>query len=462
MLNKPSTLYIFVSLMTLIILSIMVLIEFFIKNPYAFILQISLILVSFSVHKIVSRKSFNTFVTSIIINDSVDPPTKPVPNRNIIAKFLRLPVPALFSKNILKNVIIKRDHSLLQISSLNDKLEQELKLRDLLLSIHNSMLDFDNYTEYLNYILENIVGTIPNATHGSVIKIIDDNKTKFIASCGYDFHSLEKIELKLDETFLYVMSNGNIKGPKVVRDMQSFNEKHIQQDKYDNFAKMSAYEVKTCLGSPIFVDGKLWGIISIDSKDENTFDDKIISIMNYVSNEISISITNYIEYDKSRQLSRFDALTGVLNRSYFTQLFDAILRKSTRYNENFILAFIDIDDLKSINDKFTHNAGDYALIEISKCISKAIRDSDIFARYGGDEFVLIFFNTDRKKVENKLESIRDSLKERLFEYDSFKIELSFSYGLSLFPDDALNLKSLIKHADKNMYKFKKPHKTKSQ
>lgn len=456
MTKKPSTLYIFVFLIALTVLSIIILIEYFIKNPYAFILQVLLILVVFVSHKIISGRSFIKFLNNINISNN-----NPTSNKNSLIKFLHLPITTFFHKNLLKNALIERNTLLLKTSSLNDKLEQEVRLRNLLLEIHNSMLNFDNYTDYLNYILVNVVDTFPGATHGSVIQIIDDNKTKFIASYGYDFSALKKIELHLDETFLYVLSNGDIKEPKIVPNMKSFNEKYIHHDKYENFSKMDAYEVTTCLGSPIFIDDKLWGIISIDSKNENAFSDKIVSIATYISKEISAAITNYIEYDKSLQLSRYDALTGILNRSYFTQIFGAVLRKSIRYKENFILAVIDVDDLKSINDKFTHNAGDYALIEITKCISKFIRTSDIFARYGGDEFVLVFFNTDKKEVEDKLDSILHLLNDHLFEYDSYNIELSFSYGLASFPDDALNLKSLINHADKSMYEFKKTHKIKS-
>jgi len=92
---------------------------------------------------------------------------------------------------------------------------------------------------------------------------------------------------------------------------------------------------------------------------------------------------------RERHAARKDYLTGIANRQYFVELAEMEIARDTRYNRIFSAAFIDIDNFKAVNDNFGHKIGDHLLILMTNTIKNSIRNSDIFARLAGDEFVLI-------------------------------------------------------------------------
>lgn len=154
-----------------------------------------------------------------------------------------------------------------------------------------------------------------------------------------------------------------------------------------------------------------------------------------------------------------DALTGVYNRHYFDQRLDYCIEMAKMYNYKIALFFIDLDGFKLLNDTFGHDAGDFVLKSIASDISMTIRDSDMVARIGGDEFVVImspFTNEGKEDVYGKriFENIN---KNRMF--NSHELEVGASVGLAIYPDDANNADQLIKYADESMYKAKKEKKS---
>ncbi|MDG2866089.1 GGDEF domain-containing protein, partial [Vibrio parahaemolyticus] len=126
----------------------------------------------------------------------------------------------------------------------------------------------------------------------------------------------------------------------------------------------------------------------------NAFDENDLKLMEFIQTNTEIAINNYIINHANFYLATHDALTGVYNRSYFSQLFESFKERALRYNEIFHLVMFDLNNLKYINDNFGHIAGDEAIKTFAKRLSVIIRKSDVFARYAGDEFVAIFLNTD--------------------------------------------------------------------
>ena len=350
------------------------------------------------------------------------------------------------------NNLYSRQQSLLhEVNSLNNELKQTNETKDLLIDINHTILDFDNQVDFLNNILKKTVDTLPLATHGCVLKFIDDYTTEYIAAYGYSLSDLKTVHLTLDETFLYVATEGKMDKPIIVGDIRNFNKEYIQTSKYNSFNEMHAYDVNTCVSSPILIDNKLYGMLNIDSEKPNAFGDDILPIMTYISGQISIALKNYITYKKTVRLSKYDRLTGIFNRSYFEEIFENYYKKALRYQEHFVIAMLDMNDLKVINDTLGHDAGDYALKELVNQINLDIRESDIFARYGGDEFIIVFFNATEKEVQLKLITLQIKIEQKVFLYNKNPIKLSFSYGTSYFPNDNKTIDDLIKIADTNMY-----------
>lgn len=153
-------------------------------------------------------------------------------------------------------------------------------------------------------------------------------------------------------------------------------------------------------------------------------------------------------------MANHDALTGLANRYLFIDRLKHALNQAKRLESSLAIIFIDLNDFKIINDTYGHDAGDKILLRFSERLRGVLRASDTFARYGGDEFVLIIENMINIKEINKIIlNLRKAI-DQSFNIDSQIIELNISIGYSIYPDDGEDIDSLIKQADSRMYQDK--------
>jgi diguanylate cyclase (GGDEF)-like protein/PAS domain S-box-containing protein len=177
------------------------------------------------------------------------------------------------------------------------------------------------------------------------------------------------------------------------------------------------------------------------------------------------SIVTYTDISERKQLeeqleklARVDSLTGCYSRRYGLELLDRQIKLSHRSKSPLLLAFLDIDGFKTINDNFGHNEGDKVLKESVELFKSALREIDIICRMGGDEFLLIFPDSSLKEVS----LIRERLQKKLSQLNK-KIkkdyQIKFSMGFSEYlPDKPETLDELIAIADQRMYEEKKKNK----
>jgi len=164
--------------------------------------------------------------------------------------------------------------------------------------------------------------------------------------------------------------------------------------------------------------------------------------------------------EKLEKLARIDSLTGCYNRRYGLELLDRQIKLSHRSKSPLLLAFLDIDKFKLINDTFGHDEGDIALKEVTGLFKSTLREIDIICRMGGDEFLLIFPDNSLKDAS----LIRERLNKNLTELNQTlkkPYEISLSVGLSEYvSDNPLPMDELIRIADEKMYEEKKDKKCK--
>lgn len=145
-----------------------------------------------------------------------------------------------------------------------------------------------------------------------------------------------------------------------------------------------------------------------------------------------------------------DGLTGVYNRNKFNELFIKELERIKRYKEPLCLAMIDIDNFKKFNDTYGHLIGDEVLITLAQTVNNNIRSSDIFARWGGEEFVLAFINTPIEKAKEVSLILKDKIENNEHKTAG---KITASFGVTqLRKDDDLN--SILKRSDEALYKAK--------
>ncbi len=154
-----------------------------------------------------------------------------------------------------------------------------------------------------------------------------------------------------------------------------------------------------------------------------------------------------------KELATKDSLTGLLNRFAFQREIKRVVSNSKRTNAKFALLFLDLDHFKGVNDTYGHDIGDKLLQEVTNRILPNIRIEDVFARIGGDEFVLILTNIKNDTLEELIEKAISLFREPWI-VENIKLKVTTSIGVAIFPDHADNEIELMKKADIAMYKSK--------
>lgn len=155
-----------------------------------------------------------------------------------------------------------------------------------------------------------------------------------------------------------------------------------------------------------------------------------------------------------KEMAITDELTGLYNRRGFLILSQQQLKLAVRSKTGIILFFIDLDNMKWINDNLGHKAGDMALIKTAQTLKENFRESDIIGRLGGDEFAVLAVEAEHRFAEDITARIRKSLKD-LNSQEQHLFKLSLSIGYSRFdPKNPKSLDQLIEEADQAMYEEK--------
>jgi len=179
-------------------------------------------------------------------------------------------------------------------------------------------------------------------------------------------------------------------------------------------------------------------------------DDKIVGIEGIVRN-----ITEQTLHKKRISTMLYnDTLTGISNRLHLEVMMEKLIVEQYNRDNTFAMIFIDIDHFKHINDTLGHDIGDILLQNVTSNISDVIRQNDIFARIGGDEFVLIFKNMDEIQIANMVQKLMHTISE-IHKIQEYKLHVTASIGIVMYPEDGKTTVDLMKRADIAMYESKK-------
>jgi diguanylate cyclase (GGDEF)-like protein/PAS domain S-box-containing protein len=153
------------------------------------------------------------------------------------------------------------------------------------------------------------------------------------------------------------------------------------------------------------------------------------------------------------QLAYYDTLTGLPNRARLRHLISEAIASASDDGKNIALAFLDIDNFKDVNDSLGHSAGDEMLVEFAQRIRTQIQPGDVVGRLGGDEFVILLPERDAAGASVMASRIMEALSPPL-RIETRQVPVSVSMGISIYPDNATDLDTLIQQADAAMYKAK--------
>ncbi|MGF6204440.1 sensor domain-containing diguanylate cyclase [Pseudomonas frederiksbergensis] len=157
-----------------------------------------------------------------------------------------------------------------------------------------------------------------------------------------------------------------------------------------------------------------------------------------------------IQLEENRKLAETDALTSVANRYRLEKALPQECERSQRFRQPLSLIAMDIDDFKTINDHYGHALGDAALVQVVRCLKSFVRDGDVLARWGGDEFIMILPNTSLADARGIAETIRQDL-TGLLPVGDFQVTLSFGV-VQRFDEEQQT--GLLARADQALYRSK--------
>ena len=332
------------------------------------------------------------------------------------------------------------------------ELDREKKLRSLMLELTQSIFIANSISEIFDLSLVNAIKALEKSSYGSIM-LKQGNMFQTVSYYGFSADILN-FKLPCENTFL--ARNTDNKMDRFVR----INQDKLGDQVSFNLKQENRFIIGSTLSGPIIVEGQLYAIFNIDSLENNAFNDNDVQMMEFIRNTVEVAITNHKLYQQKLFLSRYDNLTQLYNRHYFEDQFEQNRKRAVRYEEKFAIVLFDIDYFKSINDRYGHFIGDQVLKHVSDLLKSNQRDSDVLARFGGDEFIGILFNSNVEELNRKYFELNEMLTEKDLKVDDLNIACSFSFGIAQYPNDGETLDDLVKVADFEMYRNKRTRREK--
>jgi len=337
--------------------------------------------------------------------------------------------------------------------SINQK--KLLHLQESMLELSSYMAKINGLNELLDIILRKAIDVIPGAEFGSILVMNEEGKLEFKAIYGFE-EALFNIKLDPKDCYQWRATSGNFSGPLIIQDLSESSKDFMSEDTYNIMNEVKALSTKSSISAPLLINDQFFGSINIDSSEINIFKQEDIKLMAYFANQVTIAIKNHQYYEKILFMSKYDSITGAMNRHYFEEYTETILHQRNPQADQLTLVIMDLNNFKAINDQYGHNSGDKVLSLFVNSFSSQLPDDTIFARYGGDEFIAVFPNCNISRTTQILTSIHDNITKEpiLITLDNQEVYCSFAYGMSEFPNEGTELKSLIHLADHRMYQQK--------
>jgi len=316
----------------------------------------------------------------------------------------------------------------------------------------------NNKEELYQHILDSAIEAIPIAHKGSIMLLNEETGLLyFVAAKGYDFNILKNTFIRLEQTYLYLESKGVINRTVVIHDPFGYDRKNLRDKNIEQILDAGTENVMSTLSTPIIYNDKLHGMINIESKYVDAFTTSDQTTIELFALEIINVIKLFTSKEQLTYISNHDSLTKTYNRNYFNEIIpdQLLLAKEKKYP--LTLVSIDLNNLKKSNDNFGHECGDLLLAHFTSNFQKILPINTYFFRYGGDEFFLLLPDYTKETAENLVTALSDTLKNNPLLYNQQSIELSFCYGMSMFPTEHTDIDGLMRLADERMYTQKRQY-----
>lgn len=336
-----------------------------------------------------------------------------------------------------------------KLTEANIMLGKEIDFFNEITRMLTASFELDDVLEFIMH----KVKTITNAQLSSIF-LLDEETGELVLEKGKGKWSKKpgKIRVKQGEGIAgWVAKEG---APLVVPDV-SMDKRFM--DKTDG----KSFKPKSLMCVPIKSKGNVLGVVEVINKyDNEPFGMDDLNTFSRLVDQTAFAVERGILHQKMEELIITDDLTKLFNSRYLDRTIETEISRSKRYRTSVSVIFMDVDFFKNVNDYYGHLIGSKLLVEMAQLLIRQLRNVDIVARYGGDEFVLILPQTPPKEAAATAERIRKAIEQFTFlKKDGYNLKLTASFGVSSYPESAKSKEDLLRLADEAMYKVK--HRTRN-
>lgn len=339
------------------------------------------------------------------------------------------------------------NHEKILVSEINKAtkdLSEKVAILEVLGSISNSVLEDDIQSiEVMKIILQSIKKYID----ANLISLAIRTKKGRLEILELDvYNTISPFELgQKDDSIQAAINNKEV----IIR-----NHLHTQVlSHYEEILRQKGMESLLIL--PVIAKNKVIGTLNISSTVPDYFSNEIIDKLSHFTNQIALSLDRIAAYESLQDLAYRDFLTDLPNyRMFKICITEALEREKQQKNPLAAVMFIDLDRFKMVNDTFGHATGDLLLKHVSQLLISCLASEDTVSRLGGDEFSILLPNIQsRDEATAVAKHILHTLEKPIF-IKGYEISISASIGIAFFPENGLNADTLLKHADRAMYRVK--------
>ncbi|TDA70091.1 MAG: diguanylate cyclase [Clostridia bacterium] len=282
-----------------------------------------------------------------------------------------------------------------------------------------------------------------------------DYTVRPVASCGFEAGYLDTIRVRWDDTL-----EGRGPGGLAIRTRETVLCQDTARD--PDFApwrdEALARGYRSVAAIPLRANGEVLGIVAAYSERPQAFDSDSLRSLEILAQHATLALLTARRREAFEtqlvHLATHDPLTDLFNRRRLLEELEKELAHARRYGTHGALLFLDVDDFKSVNDRFGHLVGDKLLKDLAVLLCQRLRDTDTVARLGGDEFAIILPHTDAHQARIVAEHLLEAIRQCTVEVEGQTAAITVSIGIALFPQHGTTADALLAHADQAMYRAK--------
>jgi diguanylate cyclase (GGDEF)-like protein len=216
---------------------------------------------------------------------------------------------------------------------------------------------------------------------------------------------------------------------------------------------VTGFDTRSIIALPLIVRGEVIGVFEVvNVEDEKFFREKYLPHLAILADYVAIAVDNVRNLQRLEARTFIDEVTGFYNTRYLIHELDRLIPQLLEQGEPFSVVFLDLDNFKTVVDRYGHLRGSKVLGQVARVIHAVLGPDDSLVRYGGDEFIILMPRRPRPDTLEVTRRLRQALNQTIFQKDEgLAIRLTASYGIATLPEDAQDRETLLLIADQAMF-----------